>query len=105
MISQISLSDLQTGYSECMKCPLTPSLHFSQPVLGPKNTRLLAGGDGIWETEVTGEDNTIAFEVVSVGVDGRVEGCSSLLYLIGGTINIVDATSKTGCIFPEYRLS
>lgn len=90
-----------------MKCPLTPSLHFSQPVLGPKNTRLLVGGDGIWENEneATGEDNTIAFELESVGVDGRVEGCSSLLCLSGGTVNIGDATSKTGCILSEYRLS
>lgn len=94
-----------SGYSECMKCPLTPSLHFSQPVLGPKNTRLLAGGDGIRENEVTGEDNIIAFELESVGVDGRVEGCSSLLCLSGGAVNIGDATSKTGCIFSEYRLS
>lgn len=91
-----------SGYSECMKCPLTPSLHLSQPVLGPKNTRLLAGGDGIWENEVTGEDNTIAFELESVGVDGRVGGCSSLLYLFGETVN---GTSKTDCIFSEYRLS
>jgi hypothetical protein len=81
-----------------MKCPLTPSLHFSQPVLGPKNTRLLAGGDCIWENEVTGEDNTIAFELESVGVDGRV--CrSSLLCLFGGTVNMIgagDTTSKVG---------
>lgn len=56
-----------------MKCPLTPSLHFSQPVLGPKNTRLLVEDDGIWENEVTGEDDTIAFGLESVGVDGRVE--------------------------------
>ena len=96
-------------YSECIKCPLTPSLHFSQPVLGPKNTRLLAVGDDTWENEVTGEDDTIAFELESVGVDGRVEGCcSSLLCLFGGAVNMIgvgDATSKTGCIFSEYRLS
>ena len=96
---------LLAGYSECIKCPLTPSLHFSQPVLGPKNTRLLARDEGIWENEVTGEDNTIAFELESVGVDGRVEGWSSLLCLSGGTVTIGDATSKTGCIFSEYRLS
>ena len=96
---------LLSGYSECMKCPLTPSLHLSQPVLGPKKTRLLAGGDWIWEKEVTGEDNTIAFELDSVGVDDRVKGCSSLLYLFGGTVDIGDATSKTGCTFSEYRLS
>ena len=90
-----------------MKCPLTPSLHFSQPVLGPKYTRLLAGGDCIWddENEAIGEDNTIAFELESVGVDGRVEGCSSLLCLSGGTVNIGDAASKIGCILSEYRLS
>ena len=91
-----------------MKCPLTPSLHLSQPDLGPKNTRLLGGGVGIWENELTGEDNTIAFEFESVGVDGRVEGCSSLLCLPGGTVNIDDAgdaTSITGCILSEYRLS
>lgn len=63
-------------HSECMKCPVTPSLHFSQPVLGPKNTRFL--GDGMWENEVTGEHNTIAVGLELGGVDGRVGGCSSL---------------------------
>jgi hypothetical protein len=86
-----------------MKCPLTPSLHFSQPVLGPKKTRLLAGVDGTWENdnEATGEDNTIAFKLESVGVDGRVEGCSSLLCMSGGTLNLGDAS----CILSEYRFS
>ena len=65
--------------------------------------RRLAGGDGIWENEVTGEDNTIAFELESVGVHGRVEGCFSSL--LCGTVNIGDTASKTGCIFSEYRLS
>ena len=65
--------------------------------------RLLAGGDGIWENEVTGEDNTIAFELESVGVDGRVEGCCSSL--LRGAVNKGDATPKTGCNFSEYRLS
>ena len=89
------------NYSECMKCPLTPSLHFSQPILGPKNTRLLIEGA---ENEVTGEDNTIAFGLESIGVDGRVAGCcSSLSFLLNGTVNmgVGDTTSKTGCIFPE----
>lgn len=67
------------SYSTCTKCPLTASLHFSQPVLGPKNTRLLVGDDGIWEGEATGEDNIIEFGLESDGVDGRVEGCCSSL--------------------------
>ena len=91
-----------------MKCPLTPSLHFSQPVLGPKNTRLL-GSDGIWEKEVAGEDNTIAFGLELGGVDGRVGGCcSSFSCLFGGTLNMIGVCGTiltTACVLSRYRLS